>query len=1667
LYKLATLIPTINRPTLQRSIHSIANQTSTPDEVIIISENQIDLISCENLKITQILNTRTQNLSGALNSGLEYILKEGWNPEETYISILDDDDEWEPTYLEKCFSKAVENGLDLVVSGIIRHTSKNESFKLEIPCQIDPEIFLTSNPHIQGSNFFVKFSALLMAGSFDERLESTTDRDICYRIFELGIKYDKIEEHLVHHWALDDQDRLSSPNSSKKVRGLTAFYKKYSPIMTESQRTQFKQRAETLFHCIIEEPMELRVTSQKIEVKTKHYFPMVIGFISSNLQTTESLIKDIKELFKNYPTSNRLVVCDNTQDPVKLEDLLKMHIDDLVLYDKDQIANDCDSGLFGSYLLDPANRVGIASGRTILQRYIYEEMKKIPGSVAWILDDDIRLEALQHDGTIKKINIDELNQTILFLKSQGIPIANGKITGDPPIPFLSSIRTQLLDLYYNQKRITKCNGNEKIQGKIYTVNQDYYYDLSDTNFTHLETPEYLDTIKNLNDIEDWIKKIMHGTNYSRPIIDYQYENTFRRIPPRGGNTLVLNPQCLRDYPNITPKVGSIPLRRGDSFWCILNYYHGGWRVSESPISVRHVRFLNRDNTFSFDRLKSDFYGSSFIKAIEDFYSQKNNELGWNPRRLKLRLDKNDVDKIIDLFKFYLFRRINNFIMNAYRTNGLIKIIQKYFTNSEIISSLNYLYKLYELRKIWKFREDVLDINYEVISNYLNNLEYYVRSYRGVISNEITECEIEHSRETLFRLGLVNSNSGTRLLGHGHEGTVFTDGRFIYKQFYYGKEGFPESRYEFILKTFLRNYDLHHYPTLLKIIDKDGELVFIFPFEESSVYQGGKLDNIQEFLMESKKVGIAVTNVHPKNFMVSHGVLKLVDVGRSIIPYSEKEYHEMCKRAYLTYRWYFREDISKLLSMALHDENIPELFGFQYFLESLSIKNKADILNDRIVNFISNTGSCSILDYGCGTGKISEKLSWQGHTVVGYDIDEAQIQENKLKDSNVIYLSPEELPKLETKFDKVLCCLVLCNIESNEEVTNIVRDLRKHVKDSGEVLVVICNPFNTFVTETETHIKQDLPDENCYHEKFIYQKIIKETGNIRKEIHRPYSYYEHLFHREGFEIKGLIEINSIDVRELAPASDFILFNLKPLKIHSSPDVSLIIKASAMEWKSIDFQIKHIINQLEGPQRFKQKIIVTDDFHGPYQRQYAEPNYEVFTEKLNILKNEGIIDRIIVVKNEPEKIRSVMKRWFNLDTNQGRCSNGQPTYTILKGFEEIGSMYLLHVDSDCIFVRNDRNHDYLENMVSLLESDQKAICVSFNIAHEEDVEYSYEKNGKPWRIETRCSLIHKLRLEDLLPLPNYLDENGLILDPWHRALDKVIKEYGYHSYRGGDKRTFYIHIQNTLKKCHNHWYNIIKAAERGQVPKTQMEHTDIQNIDDWLSPVDEEFVILVRGVNVPIPKLRRCLESVRSQDYSKWNIVFIDAASTNPMQEYLEKITSKEFQGKCTYWYNHERLTSMENIYIASTKLCVNPESIIIHLDADDALINTKVLRTLKKHYQKGTDLTVGSMLRTDKHKEYPINFDARNSRGGNVWQHLRSYKKYLFDDVPVDYFKIEGKWVPIAEDWAFMIPLSELAENPIHIIEPLYFYQPNKEKSDKTRRIRETVIQQIISKPKLK
>ena len=139
----------------------------------------------------------------------------------------------------------------MVAAGLIyRATGDSNGELLDSPPRLDSNELLVRNTHIQGSNLFVRLRMLLEAGGFDEALASTTDRDVCIRLADLGtVRYGAVAEHLVHHYADNDRPRLSTPGGDKKKSGLRHFFRKYQNRMSAPQKEAFIERSLRLFDC--------------------------------------------------------------------------------------------------------------------------------------------------------------------------------------------------------------------------------------------------------------------------------------------------------------------------------------------------------------------------------------------------------------------------------------------------------------------------------------------------------------------------------------------------------------------------------------------------------------------------------------------------------------------------------------------------------------------------------------------------------------------------------------------------------------------------------------------------------------------------------------------------------------------------------------------------------------------------------------------------------------------------------------------------------------------------------------------------------------------------------------------------------------------------------------------------------------------------------------------------------------------------------------------------------------------------------------------------------------------------------------------------------------------------------------------------------------------------
>lgn len=192
-----------------------------------------------------------------------------------------------------------------------------------------------------------------------------------------------------------------------------------------------------------------------------------------------------------------------------------------------------------------------------------------------MLDDDLTFESLIiKDGyPTKCYPFSYIHEIYLFAINYPCDVALGGVTGAPPLPATSCMRTFLQDFLGVQSKSKKSEKRWE--------DADYYYDLSETRLCWENWPNSTLT-DGSNPVQSALNQMFHSGPENRPLVYIPNEQTPQSRIVRGGNTIVFNPQYLYE-------IEHPPLpRRGDSIWSILAKEQGA-TIMEFPIPLYHTR----------------------------------------------------------------------------------------------------------------------------------------------------------------------------------------------------------------------------------------------------------------------------------------------------------------------------------------------------------------------------------------------------------------------------------------------------------------------------------------------------------------------------------------------------------------------------------------------------------------------------------------------------------------------------------------------------------------------------------------------------------------------------------------------------------------------------------------------------------------------------------------------------------------------------------------------------------------------------------------------------------------------------------------------------------------------------------------------------------------------
>ena len=523
-----------------------------------------------------------------------------------------------------------------------------------------------------------------------------------------------------------------------------------------------------------------------------------------------------------------------------------------------------------------------------------------------------------------------------------------------------------------------------------------------------------------------------------------------------------------------------------------------------------------------------------------------------------------------------------------------------------------------------------------------------------------------------------------------------------------------------------------------------------------------------------------------------------------------------------------------------------------------------------------------------------------------------------------------------------------------------------------------------------------------------------------------------------------------------------------------NVTLLIKTCPQDTATIEENIKHIVKQLSSPNSFYEVVVSIDTKEQDFLREFnSKGTLKELLEQVEKLKVNNIIDRYIIF--DQSKTKGLNKRWFNIDSEASHTISNAPLAPQLYAFEQCKGDYIMQMDADVLIGRKDYSHSFLSDMLSEFDKNKNVISVGFNIPHTETNDYFGFTNGG-FVPEVRMGLLHKERIYNLFPLPNSIGKNGKPELTWQRSLLKMQQESGKVSIRGGDHRSFYIHPQNYRKKEPYAWLTILDKVEQNILADFQFGKFDVEgSLYDWSIPKRNEKIVVVSCFrNVSIDRFLRMWCSLMAQDTTDFGIILLDDNSDNGLPYFIETLV-KPLLNKVTFIRKRNRSTRMENVHTAIHYYVSNPDSIIVMLDGDDALIGNSLLTTIAEKYDAyNADVAVGRFHQTYRiqpHYRYPVDFANPRKTGGNVWQHLKTFKKYLFDAIPLPYLKhkeesvklYKNKWLQSCDDFAFMIPIVEMSQQPIQLDDINYYYERDYEKRNDNRAIKEQCIAEILTK----
>jgi glycosyltransferase involved in cell wall biosynthesis len=255
------------------------------------------------------------------------------------------------------------------------------------------------------------------------------------------------------------------------------------------------------------------------------------------------------------------------------------------------------------------------------------------------------------------------------------------------------------------------------------------------------------------------------------------------------------------------------------------------------------------------------------------------------------------------------------------------------------------------------------------------------------------------------------------------------------------------------------------------------------------------------------------------------------------------------------------------------------------------------------------------------------------------------------------------------------------------------------------------------------------------------------------------------------------------------------------------------------------------------------------------------------------------------------------------------------------------------------------------------------------------------------------------------------------------------------------------------------------------------------------------------------LDRCVNSLLTQDYDNYEILFIDDSSTDgsfakipsvkyktnedgeflkddngdPIIDKMHPLLSKTKCLNINAWRSGERVTALPNIHNGIMQFANEPDDIVIIVDGDDFLFNRTVLSDINDFYVQNNEcwLMYGSSKITNGHPCYASKYSEEEfeniRRAPFRVSHIRTFRAGLYHQIEKQdptyscMKNVDGNWYTVSYDACIIFPMLEMAgyEHVFYNENPFYVYNVDNPISDDrlNMQLKMDVKREIIQKEK--